>query len=52
VCSLTGCRQRPNNTVAQNKLFTYVGRGGGGNNGVNKDSITIIIKFSIYTNHC
>jgi hypothetical protein len=52
VCSLTGCHQRPNNTAAQSKLFTYVGRRGGGDNGVAKDSITMVIKFFIYTDYC
>jgi hypothetical protein len=30
----------------------YVGRGGGGDNGVAKDSTTIVMKFFIYTNYC
>jgi hypothetical protein len=52
VCSPTGCRQRPNNAAAQSKLFTYVGRRGGGDNGITKDSITMATKFFIYTNRC
>jgi hypothetical protein len=52
VCSPTGCCQHPNNAAAQSKLFTYVGRGGGGDNSITKDSITMAIKFFIYTNHC
>jgi hypothetical protein len=52
VCSLTGCRQRPNDAAAQSKLFTYVGRGGGGDDGVAKDSITMATKFFIYTDCC
>jgi hypothetical protein len=38
--------------VAQSKLFTYVGRGGGGDDGVAEDSITIVTKFFIYIDHC
>jgi hypothetical protein len=49
VCSPTGCRQRPDDAAAQNKHFTYVGRGGGGDDGVDEDSTTTTTKFSIYT---
>jgi hypothetical protein len=52
VCSLTGCRQRPDDAAAQSKLFTYVGRGGGGDNGIAEDSTTTATKFFIYTDHC
>jgi hypothetical protein len=52
VCSLTGCRQCPNDTAAQSKLFTYIGRGGGSDDGVAKDSTTMAMKFFIYTDHC
>jgi hypothetical protein len=52
VCSLTGCRQRPDNAAAQSKLFTYVGRGGGGDDGVAEDSTTTAMKFFIYIDRC
>jgi hypothetical protein len=52
VCSPTGCRQRPDDAAAQSKLFTYVGRGGGGDDGVAEDSTTTVTKFFIYTDRC